>query len=73
MVPQAHSSPCSVRAARRPIVQGASLGRSGGGGGGGFDAEVDAMNDGGYFARFGEAGHQQRGVHFGAHLGTQRL
>ena len=54
---------------------GAGGSGAGGQGGEGFnaDAEVDASNDSGYFARYGEAAPQRRGVHFGVHLGTQHV
>ena len=48
---------------------------NGGGNGEGFDAdaEVDATNDNGYFARYGAPAPQRRGEHFGVHLGTQHV
>ena len=40
---------------------------------GGDGPEVNAMNDSGYFARYGEAATQRRGEHAGVHLGTRRV
>jgi hypothetical protein len=37
------------------------------------EAEVDAAQDGGYFARFGEAAPQGRGLHAGVYRGTTRM
>ena len=36
-------------------------------------AEVNAAQDGGHFARWGEAAPQHRGEHAGVHLGTRRV
>ena len=33
------------------------------------DADVNAANDGGYYARWGEPAPQSRGEHAGIHLG----
>jgi len=36
-------------------------------------AEVTAAQDGGHYARWGEAANQRRGEHAGVHLGTRRV
>ena len=57
---------------------GGSGGGARGGGGGCSSAvdamqHVDAMQDGGYFARFGEPAPQGRGVHAGAYRGVVHM
>eukprot|EP00966_Prymnesium_polylepis_P260271 6012377-Prymnesium_polylepis.2 len=37
------------------------------------DGVVNAMNDMGYFARWGEGAPQPRGEHAGVHMGTRRV
>ena len=37
------------------------------------DAQVDAMQDSGYYARFGEPQPENRGEHAGTYLGIRRV